>query len=173
MDLDKIFELLMYSIPAVVSGAVAYYFFLAHTKNEERKMQLTLLQENKSLSLPLKLQAYERMTLFLERINPVKLLIRIASVNDNKEAYVNSILNTIDQEFEHNLTQQIYMSAQCWNVIIASKNATIQLLKTIAVDESITSAQQYREAVLKRLLNSSAPSETAIAFIKNEVMEII
>jgi hypothetical protein len=173
MDLEKIFELLFYTIPAIVSGAVAYYFFLAHTKNEERKLQLTLLKENKSASLPIKLQAYERMTLFLERINPVKLLVRISSVNDNKEAYVNSILNTIDQEFEHNLTQQIYMSAKCWNVIIASKNATIQLLKMVAEDNSITTAQHYREAVLKRLVNTSIPSETAIAFIKNEVMEII
>lgn len=173
MDLGKFLELFLYTIPAIVSGAVAYYFFLAHTKNEERKLQLTLLKENKSASLPIKLQAYERMTLFLERINPVKLLVRITSVNDNKEAYVSSILSTIDQEFEHNLTQQIYMSAQCWSVIIASKNATIQLLKMVAEDSSITTAQQYREAVLKKLVNTNIPSETAIAFIKNEVMDII
>jgi len=113
------------------------------------------------------------MTLYLERINPSKLLIRITSINNDKNAYVMSLMNTIEHEFEHNLTQQIYISDKCWNVIIASKNVTMQLIKKTSEEENITNAQELREAVLQKMLNLQAPSSTALAFIKDEVRNII
>ncbi len=169
MELEKIIELLSYTIPSVVTGLVAYYFFLNHTKNEEKKLRLAILKENQKHAFPIRLQAYERMTLFLERINPSKLLLRINSVNNDKNAYMHSLMNTIEQEFEHNLAQQIYISDMCWNVIIASKNTTTHIIKKTAEQESVTTAQELREAILKRMLDSSPPSTTALAFIKEEV----
>lgn len=171
--MSKIFELLSYTIPSLITGLVAYYFFLNHTKNEEQKMKLEILKENQKHSLPIRLQAYERMTLFLERINPSKLLLRVTSVNDDKEAYMHSLLDTMEREFEHNLSQQIYISDKCWNVIIASKNATIHIIKKTSAQESITSAQELREAVLKRMLDTAPPSTTALSFIKEEVKSFI
>lgn len=173
MDLDRIIELLSYTIPSVVTGFVAYYFFVNHTKNEERKLKLSLLKENQKLSLPVRLQAYERMTLYLERINPTNLIVRIPSVNNDKKAYALSIVNTIEQEFEHNLSQQIYISDECWNVIKASKNATIQMLNKTASIETVTNAQEFKEEILKIILNSSSPSTTGLSYIKNEVKSFI
>ncbi|SNR32889.1 hypothetical protein SAMN06265371_101324 [Lutibacter agarilyticus] len=173
MDLDRIIELLSYTIPSVVTGLVAYYFFVNHTKNEQQKLKLSLLKENQKKALPIKLQAYERMTLFLERINPSNLLIRITSVNNDKNAYAVSIVNSIEQEFEHNLAQQIYISNECWNVIVASKNTTIQLITNTSKLENITNAQELREAILTKMIEVSPPSKTALAFIKNEVKDII
>lgn len=173
MEYTKIIELLSYTIPSIVTGAVAYYFFLNHTKNEERKIRLSLLRENQKQSLPIRLQAYERMTLFLERIHPSKLVLRIASVNNDINAYSQSIINTIEQEFEHNLAQQIYISDQCWSVIMASKNATIHIIKKTAEEETVTTAQEFREAIIKKILNSGAPSATALTFLKDEVRNFI
>ena len=173
METEKIIDLISYTIPTIVTGIVAYYFFLNYTKNEERKFNLQAIKENKNNGLHLKLQAYERMTLFLERIKPSKLLIRVTSVNNDKNAYSQSLINTIEQEFEHNLTQQIYISEKCWSVIIASKNATIQLIKNTAIDASIKNAQELREVILTKMLNTSAPSNTALAFIKEEVKSIM
>jgi len=173
MELTKIIALLSYTIPSIITGAVSYYFFLAHIKNQEQKLKLSLLKVNHKESFPIKLQAYERMTLYLERINPSKLLIRITSINNDKNAYVMSLMNTIEHEFEHNLTQQIYISDKCWNVIIASKNVTMQLIKKTSEEENITNAQELREAVLQKMLNLQAPSSTALAFIKDEVRNII
>ncbi|NLP58745.1 hypothetical protein [Lutibacter sp. B1] len=173
MDIEKIIDLLSYTIPSIITGLVAYYFFVNHTKNEERKMQLNILKENSKHTFPIKLQAYERMTLFLERINPSNLLLRVTSVNNDKFAYTQSLINTIEQEFEHNIAQQIYISEKCWNVIIASKNSTIHIIKKTSEDELITNAQELREAILKRMLNSSPPSTTALAFIKDEVRNFI
>lgn len=173
MEYTKIIELLSYTIPSVITGAVAYYFFLNHTKNEERKMRLSLLRENQKQSLPIRLQAYERMTLFLERINPSKLVLRITSVNNDINAYSQSLINTVEQEFEHNLAQQIYISDQCWSVITASKNATIHIIKKTAEEETVTMAQELREAIIKKVLNSGAPSATALTFLKDEVRNFI
>lgn len=173
MEFTKILELLSYTIPSLITGVIAYYFFLNHTKNEERKLQLSLMKENQKDSLPLKLQAYERMTLYLERINPSKILLRVTSINNDKKAYAVSLIDTIEQEFEHNLTQQIYITNKCWNVIIASKNATIQLIQKTLAEESIKDAQELREAVLQKTLKNSPPSNTALAFIKDEVQKFL
>ena len=173
MELTKIIELLSYTIPSVVTGLVAYFFFQNHTKNEERKIKLSVLKENQKHSLPIKLQAYERMTLFMERVNLSKLLARVSSVNNDKEAYTQSLINTIDQEFEHNIAQQIYISEQCWNIIIASKNATIHIIKKTSELDTIKNAQELREAIIKRMVNSTPPSTAALAFIKDEVSKFI
>ena len=173
MELERVIELLSYTIPSVVTGLVAYYFFVNHTKNEERKLQLSILKENQKQALPIKLQAYERMTLFLERLNPSNLLLRVSYINNDKNAYASSLINTIEQEYEHNIAQQIYISEKCWSVIIASKNATIQLIKKAAANESVKNAQEMQEVILKTILNTSSPSTTGLAFIKNEVKSII
>lgn len=173
MELTKIIELFSYTIPSITTGVVAYYFFLNHTRTEERKIKLLMLQKKQKNSLPLKLQAYERMTLFLERINPSKLLLRVASVNNDKNAYVISLINTIEQEFEHNLTQQIYISEKCWSIIIASKNATIQLITKTSEEDAVTNAQELREAILLKMKHNTSPSNTALAFIKDEVRNFI
>lgn len=173
MELNKLLEVLMYCIPAIITGFVSFYFFKIHTSSEEKKMKIALLKEQKKHTLPIQLQAYERMTLFLERINPSKLLIRINSVNNDKTAYTQSLINTIEQEFEHNIAQQIYISDKCWNVIIASKNATTHIIKKTSDLESVKTAQELREAVLKRILETSAPSTTALAFIKSEVHDLL
>ena len=173
MDIDKIIELLSYTIPAGVTGLVAYYFFVNHTNNEERKLRLSILKENNKQSLPIKLQAYERMTLFMERINPSNLLLRVTSINNDKIAYAKSLVNTIDQEYEHNIAQQIYISDECWSVIIASKNAIIQLIKKGAAQESIQNAQELREQILTTVLNNGSPTTAALKYIKNEVKDII
>lgn len=173
MELNKMMELLSYTIPSLITGAVAYYFFLNHTNNEERKIKLSILKENQKQSLPIRLQAYERMALFLERINPSKLVLRITSVNNDKNAYAQSLINTVEQEFEHNLAQQIYISDECWSVIMAAKNATIYLIKKSAEEENIINAQELREAIVKKILSDAAPSAAALTYIKDEVRNFI
>ena len=76
MDSDKILELIFNVLPAIVVGAVAFYFFQQHIENEQRRRRYLLKRDLQKEALPMRLQAYERMTLFLERIAPSKLLLR-------------------------------------------------------------------------------------------------
>lgn len=173
MDTDKIIELLFYTLPALITGAVAYNFFRNYTTNEEKKRQFLLRRGSQKQSLPLKLQAYERMTLFLERINLTKILIRITPISTDKNDYANLLVAHIDQEFEHNLTQQIYMSDQCWALIVTAKNSTMQMIRKAALSTEVTDADSLRQFILNDLLEKQTPGNAAIAYIKDEVSNIL
>lgn len=172
MDATRIIELASYTLPAIITGVVATHFFKLHTKNEDKRRSYLLHKEAQKTALPLRLQAYERMTLFLERISLNQLLIRIAPISTQKEEYEQLVIAHIEQEFEHNLTQQIYLSNECWNFIMTAKNATIQMIRMAAKKETITNAQQMRELILNDLLEKQAPSNAALAYIKTEVSEL-
>jgi hypothetical protein len=169
MDTTKLIELLSYTLPAIITGFVAYYFFNLHTKNEEGRRRYLLNKDTQKDALPLRLQAFERMTLFLERINPGKLLIRISPNSDNKNDYENLLISSIEQEFEHNLTQQIYMSDECWTVIFTAKNATIQMIRRTNMSDRVDTANKLREVIMNDLMDKQSPSSVALSYIKNEV----
>lgn len=169
MDIDKIFEIIAYTLPSVITGAVAYYFFSAHTKNEEGRRRYLIHKEGQKNALPLRLQAYERLTLFLERISPAKLLIRIAPHSSDKKDYEDYLVSQIEAEFEHNLAQQIYISGESWDIVTTAKNATIQMIRKIAADPSVTNAQELREKLLNDLFDKQSPSSVGIEQLKNEV----
>lgn len=169
MDANKIIELAFYTLPALITGGVAYYFFSMHTKNEEGRRRYLIHKEAQKNALPLRLQAYERLTLFLERINPAKLLIRITPQSSNKFDYEEYLISQIEVEYEHNLSQQIYVSSESWDIITTAKNATIQMIRKTNLDPKVTTAQELRETVLSGLFDRQTPSSVAIAHLKNEV----
>jgi hypothetical protein len=169
METTKLIELLSYTLPAIITGVVAYYFFNLHTKNEEGRRRYLLNKDTQKDSLPLRLQAFERMTLFLERINPGKLLIRVSPNSEDKNDYENLLITSIEQEFEHNLTQQIYMSDECWTVIVTAKNATIQMIRRTNMSDRVDSANKLREVIMNDLMDKQSPSAVALSYIKNEV----
>lgn len=169
---QQIINLLMYTIPAIITGLIAYYFFKEHTKNEDGRRRFLLHKDMQVNTMPLRLQAYERMALFLERITPSKLLIRVAPNSANKEDYESLLIQSIEQEFEHNLSQQIYLTDDCWNIITASKNATMQLIRKAALLEKTDTANKLREVILTEMMEKRAPSDAALSFIKQEVGEM-
>ncbi|WP_274475787.1 DUF7935 family protein [Mangrovimonas aestuarii] len=172
MNADNIINLFSYAIPTLITGAIAYYFFKEHTKNEDGRRRYMLKKDMQVKAMPLRLQAYERMVLFLERISPSKLLIRVSPTSSNKENYESLLIKNIEQEFEHNLSQQIYLSEECWNIIVASKNATIQLIRKASMLEKTDSANKLREVVLTEMMEKQPPSDAALSYIKKEVSEM-
>lgn len=173
MDTSKIFEILAYCLPALITGGIAYYIFNLHIKNEDNRRNFLLHKENQKQALPLRLQAYERMALFLERIEPSKLLIRVAPNSSDKYDYENLLVFHIEQEFEHNLTQQIYISDKCWSVINTARNTLIQTIRKANMSEKVDSANKLREVILTDLLDKQSPTSVALAFVKSEVIEIL
>jgi hypothetical protein len=169
METTKIIELLSYTLPAIITGGVAYFLFNSYFKDQQHARKWMNQKEMQKQALPLRLQAYERLSLFLERINPSKLLIRVTPISENKNDYADYIITSIEQEFEHNLTQQIYVSANCWGYVVTAKNATIQMIRKATLSEQISSADELRELILKQLFDKETPSNAALAFIKEEV----
>jgi len=168
---DKFLESIAYILPAAVTGFVAYYMFNSYIKSQNSERKLEILAAKRKDSLPIKLQAYERLLLFCERINPVKMLIRIQPLSPDTNEYLQLLIANIEQEFEHNLVQQIYISDDSWTAIYAAKSAVINKLKQVA--ENSSSANELRESVLIDYSKTLPPTETAIAFIKNEVKKLL
>ena len=74
---DKLIEALAYTVPALITGGVAYFMFGAFVRQDNNEKKFNALVAKKKESLPIKLQAYERLLLFSERINPSKLIVRV------------------------------------------------------------------------------------------------
>lgn len=172
MDATTITEIIGYTIPSLITGAVAYYLFDAHFTDQQNTRRWLLQKDNQSAILPVRLQAYERLTLLMERINPSQLMVRVSPLSQDKEEYRNFVIAQIEQEFEHNLAQQIYVTEKCWFIIVTAKNATIQLIRLATINENVKDADGVRETVIRDLLEKQSPSSAALAFIKNEVGEL-
>ena len=114
---NNISDVLLYFVPALlVIGAM----FLLIKKFLDRDYRIKLIESKQLLQkdmLPLRLQSYERMVLFLERISPASLLMRANKPNMTSLQLQSELLSTIRNEFEHNLSQQIYMSNPAWEQI--------------------------------------------------------
>ncbi len=173
MNTDKIIELAFYTLPALITGGVAYFLFNSYFKDQQNTRRWLVQKENQKFGLPLRLQAYERLALFLERINPTKLLIRVKPLSDDKMEYQNLVIQHIEQEFEHNLTQQIYVSDECWLMILTAKNTVIQNLRKTALNSEITTADKFRETILSNQLEVASTSTLALDFLKNEVTSFL
>jgi hypothetical protein len=113
------------------------------------------------------------LALFLERINPAKLLIRVAPLSDNKIDYQNLLIHHIEQEYEHNITQQVYITSELWTMLLTAKNTIIQNIRKTALDESVTTADQLREKILSNLLDGQSATSVALSYLKNEVAEVL
>ncbi len=98
-------------------------------------------------------------------------MVRIKPIDTTTEGYLQLLLKSIEQEFEHNSVQQIYISEDCWKVLITAKSAIINKLKQVAA--SSTNAQELREKTMIEYQNAAPPTATAIAFIKSEVDKLI
>ena len=170
---ENLLNLAFQLLPAILVAAVSYYFFKEYTKSEDGRRRFLIHKENQKTYLPLRLQAYERLSLFLERISPGSLLTRVKPYSDDKEAYEKLLLQTIEQEFEHNLTQQIYVSNECWNIIRTAKNATISIIRKTNMSDKTHNSDKLRETILTDLMDNQAPSDAALAFLKNEVSEVM
>ncbi len=169
---DQIIEGLKYALPAAVTGYVTYYFLDRFFRNEEKKQILQAKKELQKFSLPIRLQAYERLALFLERISPARLVKRIFPDSEDKQQYVEKLVFQIESEYEHNLSQQIYVTSKCWNIITTSKNATIFFVRNLAQDESLVSAQDLQRAILTKAVEKEVPTEMGLEYLRNEVSDL-
>lgn len=161
-----------YLLPAIVVGIIAYYFFKGHIKNEEGRRRYLIQKEAQNKVLPMRLQAYERVTLFLERIDPNKLLLRVKPYNDDIDGYEQLLIKNIEQEYEHNLTQQIYLKQECWNLVNAAKNATIHIIRQGVMHEKNTTADMLREWLLRSFMEEITPSQKSLTYVRKEVSEL-
>ena len=158
--------------PSVVMLIVVVYLVGGHFRDNEKRQKMKLVRGNKKLITPLRLQAYERLVLLLERITPEALLMRTGA--KTCETLHRELLHTICTEFEHNLTQQLYVSTEAWNSVKNAKNYTITLINNAAREiEGNTPASQLSRKILDMAMELEQPiTEKALNEIKREIQQL-
>jgi hypothetical protein len=173
--METLADILKITIPALVVFFTAWILLRNMIRNDqERRRQEIILQGSRTVT-PIKLQAYERVVLFLERISLESLLVRVSTPDMTVSQLQSALLATIRSEFEHNLSQQIYMSPQAWEVV---KNARSNTIKIINSEADKIKAEEPAIELSRQLLNKlmeldKEPTRAAIDYIKGEIGRMI
>ncbi|MBN2632563.1 MAG: hypothetical protein JXR66_03340 [Bacteroidales bacterium] len=173
--MEAFYDILKISIPALVVFFTAWLVMRGMVKNDQDKRRQELILQGSRTVTPIKLQAYERIVLFLERISLESLLVRVNSPGVTAAQLHSALLSTIRSEFEHNLSQQIYMSPQAWEVVRNARSSTIKIINSEYEKKPVPStglefSQRLLEAVMAL---DKEPTRAAIDYIKGEVARMI
>lgn len=169
-----IWEILKIILPAIVVLATAYLLIDKLLKNDESRRRFELHKNNLSATTPIRLRAYERLILVLERTNPNLLIINTVKPGMTNMELHTLLLSSIRQEFSHNLSQQIYVSNECWEYFRVAQESLLKLVNTCAVQCKPTeNANILAERIIQVFSNSDeTPTELAIEKLKDEVRSL-
>ncbi len=173
-----IYNILLDILKLTVAGVgvvwVAFYLIKPYLDKNERLQVLELKKSADNQTLPLRLQAYERVTLLVERINPANLLVRISSAGLSATELHYLALQELSNEYQHNITQQVYVSSRAWAVVRRLKDDTAGLLNTTlrGLPEN-ASALDFSRALLTHLSQvDNNPYEVAAGMIHKDLEEL-
>jgi hypothetical protein len=168
--MEEIADILKITIPAMIVFFTAWIILRNMIRNDQDKRKQEIILQNTRIVTPIKLQAYERIVLFLERISLESMLLRVSTADMTAGQLHSALLTTIRSEFEHNLSQQIYMSQQAWEVASNARSNMIKIInseaeKMPADSSGIALSRQLLETIMKL---EKEPTHAAIDFIKAE-----
>ena len=169
--MDALIEFGKLLIPASIVLYAAYLFVRSFVQKEVDLKKLEVRSRSIETVLPNRLQAYERMTLFLERINPQNLLVRLNTGTMPSREFHQLLLSEIRNEYNHNVTQQVYMSAEVWNLIRGAKEDLIVTINESAgeLTPDSSSLDLARKIFEKTLLKGVDPIAHALNELKQEI----
>jgi hypothetical protein len=170
--IEALLEVLKYTLPSVVVFLTAHLLFKNYFKREYKLKLLEVRQQINKDTVPLRLQAYERMTMFLERIAPNNLIQRVRTSDMTAKELQIAMIVGIRQEFEHNLSQQIYITPNLWETISLVKDEMIKIINLSATSVPTTaSSLDLSKIILGYFIESeqSFPTQKALDLVKAEV----
>lgn len=171
--MTEFLEILKYTIPALVVFATTYFIVTKFIENDQEKRQIEICSNSQKLIVPIRLQAYERLALFLERISPDSLIMRSQEAGMNCMELQKELLTTIRAEFEHNLSQQIYISKDAWKIIKNTKESIVKLVSTASANVKPESpAIELSKLILNTIANiEHSPIDKALEMLKKEIQQ--
>lgn len=169
--MEVFLEILKYTFPALLMLLLTYLILSNFVDNEEKRRMYSLRKANQKNALPVRLQAFERLSLFLERITPSSLLVRHSSTNLNVKQYQQILLKAIRDEFEYNLSQQIYLSDEAWRMVVTAKSTTVSIINNIAgkLPDNLPAIELSKRILEETMNMNQFPTRAAINFLKQEI----
>ena len=131
-EMSSVWEILKITLPALIVFLTAYFLIRDMLENGQKQREFEFRKNNSKNITPIRLQAFERLALLLERISPQSLLIRVPPHDLTASDFHHQLLSSIRQEFEHNLSQQIYVSPILWETIRGARENLVSIINKSA-----------------------------------------
>ena len=170
--MNDFIEVLKYLMPLIVL-LIAVLLILKHFSDKEKtKQRYDIILANNKLITPIRLQAYERVILLLERIKPDAVALRVQKSNFTAIQMQILMLETIRKEFNHNLSQQIYLSEETWSAIVNAKEQITRLINLTGTEMSKESKSAEFTRALIEMYNDfeTKPIENTLRIVKKEAL---
>jgi len=171
--MDAVIEFVKILVPASIVLYGAYLLVRMFIQKEINLKKLDVRSKSIETVLPNRLQAYERMALFLERISPQNLLVRLSTTGMTSKEFHQLLLSEIRNEYNHNVAQQVYMSEEVWNLIKNAKEDLILSINDAAGEMSMesTSLDLSRKIFEKSINKQVDPIAHALTELKKEIQQ--
>jgi hypothetical protein len=183
---EILFQFALYIVPSLVFFGAAYYFTNKWVEIQREKNKLAFIDRKESVVapkqvdlkkhfFPLQVDAYQRMVLFLERIAPNNMIMRLNNSGLPARAFQQKLLDAVRQEYEHNLAQQIFISPQAWDRVQGSKEEILKIINMSATKlEPTALANDLSKGVFEITAQLKfQPTEEAINFLKAELNKLM
>jgi flagellar biosynthesis protein FlhB len=170
---ETLFELLKYIVPIAVVFAFIYFILNNYLEENFKLRSLDLKLQNQQSISPLRMQAYERIVVYLERISPSALITRIHKSGMSSKLLHVEMIKSIRSEYEHNIAQQIYMSNASWELVKSAKEEMIKLINTSAhkVSENSDGIELCKVLLDVTMNVEKLPTQIALDYVKKEIRQ--
>lgn len=172
----------IYVAPAIAVFAAVYYFTNKWQEIQKEKLKVESVKNQQGMMqqpkedlrkhfIPMQVDAYQRLVLFLERIAPNNIVMRLNNPGLPAGAFQSKLLETIRQEYEHNLAQQIYVSSEAWQITKNSKEEVLKIVNMAATKlEPTAMATDLSRSIFEITSQLEfQPTDKAIALLKEEL----
>jgi hypothetical protein len=153
---------------------IVYLFLKRQSQKEQVNLEVELKKQRQEFFLPNRVDAYERAILLMERLHPNSLVMRLNNPSLSAKIMHAEFLKTIREEFDHNITQQLFISPIAWKLLRDSKEELVKLINLAAsqVQENATAIELSAKIFELVAQLEKLPSEVATEFLKKEFQEL-
>lgn len=171
--MESVFEILKLIIPAGAVFATAYFLIRTFLNNENKRRELEIRKSSLTIVAPIRLQAYERIVIFLERLHPNNLVLRVNKVGMTSHQLHAELIKAVKSEYEHNISQQIYITHGAWELVKTAKEETLKLINISTSKVPENAKSQDLAGVILQIAASvdKMPSQVALEYLKKEIAQ--
>ncbi len=175
MDRQFVYIILAVAVFLFVAMMVKDWWFPAGKKKKPEGLPPASSPSGWTIALPLCLQAYERLVVFLERIRPEALIRRLEQPQMSVQQTRQRLIASIRSEFEHNISQQIYVSTASWEAVESAKEQMVHFINATSLEFPPEEPDyQFRKALLERSARQNDPPATlALKVLNSESKKLL
>ena len=160
-----------FALGGIVTVVVAYLLIKNDIQNYFHFKSLAAKKDSQNDLFPMRLQAHERLIIFIDRISPSNLLLRLHQPGISLATLQTLVLNEIKSEYQHNITQQLYIDTVSWNVVRKLKDDTIAMINNAVqgLPENASGVDLSKKVLQHMSTIAENPYELTIDHLKKNI----